>query len=182
MEQLCLSVQPGAYAFLLSMLRNPEDAADALQESLLRLVRFLPSLRDPASLPAWFMRLLANQAQTSRRRHPAAIIDVAADADDVGAGDPVAASTAPHSPRAFAQITELSRLINRAIAELPHRQKMALVLFEQEHLTIREVAAVMELTDGAVKFHLHEARKHLRARLEELGVDAGEIPAREVAR
>lgn len=170
LEELCLMVQPGAYAVLLSLLRDADDAADALQESLIRVVRFLPTLRDAAALPGWLMRLLVNQANSARHRAPTAIIDVATLESDGGNSRIATTSTAPTSPRQAAVQAELGDILNKAIANLPPRQRTALVFFEMEQLSIRKIAELMELTDGAVKFHLHEARKNLRARLTEGGI------------
>lgn len=172
LEELCLMVQPGAYAVLLSLLRNADDAADALQESLIRVVRFLPSVRDTATFPGWLMRLLINQANSTRHRAPTAVIDVASLDNNDGSARIAATSSAPASPRRAAAQTELGDILNKSIANLPPRQRTALVFFEMEQLSIRKIAELMELTDGAVKFHLHEARKNLRARLTENGIGA----------
>jgi RNA polymerase sigma-70 factor (ECF subfamily) len=173
MERLCEMIQPGAHAVLLSVLRHQDDASDALQDALIRVVRFLPTLRDTALFPAWLMRTLVNQANTARKKLPATVIDVA---ELEESATHVSSTTAtPPSPRSAAAASEVTRLINQAVAELPPRQRTALVLFEMEQLSVKQVATIMELTDGAVKFHLHEARKNLRARLVDLGLSASEL-------
>lgn len=170
MEELCKLIQPGAYAVLLSLLRNTDDASDALQDSMLRVLRFLPGLRDAHTLPGWLMRLLTNQAIESRRRSSAPVVDLTS-LDESAASVAVAPmSSQPLSPRHAAETSEMSIKINQAVAALSARQRTALVLFEMENLTVREVAVLMEITDGAVKFHLHEARKNMRASLEKIGV------------
>ncbi len=175
MEEFCLMVQPGAYAVLLSLLRNHDDASDALQDSMVRIIRFLPSMRDPRALPGWLMRLLTNQAAESRRRGVAPVIDVG-ELEEGAAGAAVAAtSSQPLSPRRSAETHEMNARINQAVATLSERQKVALVLFEIEDLSIIEVARIMEITSGAVKFHLHEARKNMRARLRLIGVSGSSL-------
>jgi RNA polymerase sigma-70 factor (ECF subfamily) len=73
----------------------------------------------------------------------------------------------PHdsNPRKTLMRKEVLREINEAISQLPDRQRSAIVLFEGEGLSIREVAQVMECSEGAVKFNIHQARKKLRASL-----------------
>ena len=56
--------------------------------------------------------------------------------------------------------------INAAIRQLPPRQRDAIVLFEVEDLSIREISELLGCSEGAVKFHIHEARKRLRGLLE----------------
>ena len=53
-----------------------------------------------------------------------------------------------------------------ALARLPRQQRVAVALFYVEQLSVREVAAAMDLSEGAVKYHLHAGRGALRAWLE----------------
>ena len=48
------------------------------------------------------------------------------------------------------------------LAQLPNQQRLALALFYVDDLTVAEVATAMRLSDGAVKFHLHQGRERLR--------------------
>lgn len=175
MEELCLLVQPGAYTVLLSLLRNTEDASDALQDSMIRMIRFLPGVRDAHALPGWLMRLLANQANESRRRSAAPVVDVSALEENAASARVASTASQPFSPRHVAEAHEMIGKINQAVSALSERQRTALVLFEMENLTIREVAAIMELTDGAVKFHLHEARKNMRHHLQNIGIFGSDL-------
>ncbi len=175
MEEFCLLVQPGAYAVLLSLLRNTDDASDALQDSMIRIIRFLPRVRDVGTLPGWLMRLLTNQAADTRSRSAVPVVDIST--MDEGAASATAAPTAsqPLSPRRAAESNEVGVIINQAVSTLSDRQRTALVLFEMESLSIHEVATIMEITDGAVKFHLHEARKNMRKGLLNLGVTGSDL-------
>ena len=49
-----------------------------------------------------------------------------------------------------------------AVRRLPTQQQIAVALFYVEQLSVREIAASMKLSDGAVKYHLHAGRKALR--------------------
>jgi RNA polymerase sigma-70 factor, ECF subfamily len=53
-----------------------------------------------------------------------------------------------------------------AVASLPTQQRLAVALFYVADMSIEQVAATMELSAGAVKFHLHQARTRLRQQLE----------------
>ncbi len=61
-----------------------------------------------------------------------------------------------------AEPSELGALLG----ELPVQQRIAAALFYVDDLSVHEIAAAMELSDGAVKYHLHAARKALREALE----------------
>jgi RNA polymerase sigma-70 factor (ECF subfamily) len=55
--------------------------------------------------------------------------------------------------------------IEEAIGELPDRQQTAVILFEVEGCSIKEVSEIMGCSEGAVKFNVHTARKKLQGRL-----------------
>ena len=48
------------------------------------------------------------------------------------------------------------------LAQLPNQQRLALALFYVDELSVAEVARAMRLSEGAVKFHLHQGRARLR--------------------
>ena len=54
------------------------------------------------------------------------------------------------------------------LAELPRQQRLAMALFYVEGLSVAEVAETLEITDGAVRFHLHQGRARLRGLVEDL--------------
>jgi RNA polymerase sigma-70 factor (ECF subfamily) len=87
--------------------------------------------------------------------------------DDRGGRDERVAD-APHSdgrPGAELAASELHALARTAIAELPQQQRTALVLFSFEQLPQKEVAAIMDCSVEAVKWHVFQARKKLREQL-----------------
>ena len=57
---------------------------------------------------------------------------------------------------------ELRRRVRRSVSELPPRQRQAVLLKVFSELTYREVAQAMQLSEGAVKAHLHQAVSNMR--------------------
>lgn len=168
MEELCLMVQQPAYAVIMSLVRNEEDALDTMQDALIRMIRFLPKLRHSSAFSFWLMRLLVNQCMTTFHKRPAAVMDVSAMDDPTLEKNVHQTSVPPSNPREAVQALELGEQIKRAIEKLPARQKTAITLFEVEFMTVKQVAEIMEISEGAVKFHLHEARKTLKVLLHDL--------------
>ncbi len=130
---------------------DAESAADAVQEAFISADRdwsTVGSLDDPAG---WvrrvaFNRLLNGRRDRSRREVILATVRPVPDAD---------------------LTTELLDL-RRAVASLPDRMRSALCLHYLAGLTVREVAGVLEVSDGTVKSNLHDARRRLRELLEEV--------------
>jgi RNA polymerase sigma-70 factor (ECF subfamily) len=80
------------------------------------------------------------------------------------ANDAELESTAAGS--AVSAISERDDDLMAAVADLPQQQRIAVSLFYVEQLSVREIAASMKLSEGAVKFHLHAGRGALRAWIE----------------
>ncbi len=164
-ERLVRLVTPDIYRFVYSMLRNHEDTDEVVQESLVRVFRYIANLKDPGRFAPWAMRITVNQVQTWRmrqnRRRQHEVEEFAA--PDEGA---VVVTAPTHdNPREVAIRREMRLGIEQAMAALPDRQQTAVVLFEIEGCSIKEIAQAMACSEGAVKFNIHEARKKLKRRL-----------------
>jgi RNA polymerase sigma-70 factor, ECF subfamily len=161
-DELCRAVQQELYAVIYSMLRNHDDADEALQECLVRLYRHLPQLNDLDRFPWWLMRIAVNQCNSARARAAVRALYPLNEEVEIQNEELVWQSGRVDSPRRALERKEMQTDIDAAIRELPPRQRSAVVLFEVEGRTIKEIADLLECSDGAVKFNLHEARKKLR--------------------
>jgi RNA polymerase sigma-70 factor (ECF subfamily) len=126
-----------------------ELAADAVQEAFVKAHlrwRRISRYDDPIG---WIRRVAINRLHDERRRrgrHDRAVDRLAVEVDDV---------VEPPHP---SDVTDLTA----AIADLPRQQRLAVALYYLEGLSVSETATTLELSDGAVKFHLHQARQRLR--------------------
>jgi RNA polymerase sigma-70 factor, ECF subfamily len=128
------------------------DAADAVQEAFVQAVvhwRKVSRYDDPL---AWIRRVAINRGHNrhrTRKRQEALT-------------QRIAATTPPATVPAPERDDELTALV----ASLPPQQRLALSLFYFADLSVAEVADSMELSTGAVKYHLHAARTSLARSLE----------------
>ncbi len=163
---LCACIGDDLYRFVLSILRNHDDADDVYQEVLVRVHRHLRSLRDPARLPGWVRRIAVNQCHTHRARNArSSHLSWDALAEPPPVEQTVWVPQGAETPRQAMLRRELGDQINIAIAALPPRQRTCLVLFEIDGNSIREIAGELGCSEGAVKFNLHQARKKLQGSL-----------------
>lgn len=150
------------YGMALRMLGNHEDALDAVQEILVRLMRSLPNFRGDAKFSTWLFRLTANtcvdyRRKLYRRSNPLTEeLNLQMEAPDQ---DP--------DHRCASRFRE--QLIDEAIRKLPEAQRTLLVLRDREGLSNQEVADILAIDVGTLKSRLHRARGALR-RLLEAGV------------
>jgi RNA polymerase sigma-70 factor (ECF subfamily) len=134
------------------------DAEDVTQEAFLQAWRGLPQLRDPARFDAWFGRIVVNAARMRMRGRPKRLT-IAIDA----IGTPDAAFG-----RADAGIDGVvdADSLQRAIDRLGLEQRTILALHHVEERPLAEIASLLAIPVGTVKWRLHEARAALARALE----------------
>jgi RNA polymerase sigma-70 factor (ECF subfamily) len=152
---------PAVYRFGAKMCRDPEDARDVMQDTLLAAARGLREFRGGASLSTWLFTIARSFCIKARRRRVGAPSegDVVAyeDARQVQATDP--------TPDVIAEERELGAAIEAAIASLDPSYREVLVLRDVEGLSASEVAQVLGVGVDAVKSRLHRARVAVRDRI-----------------
>jgi len=160
-NHLVLQYQDMAYTVAYRIMSDPDAAADATQEAFISAYQGLPRFRG-GSFKAWLMRIVTNTCYDElrrRRRHPQSSLDA------LHLEGPMLASSLnspPESPEEYAQLQELSRLLQAGIALLPDDQRVVLVLSDVQGLSYQEIAEVLRVPRGTVKSRLHRARAKLR--------------------
>ena len=162
-ERLARSVAPRLFAVASRVLRDRDDAQDAVQQALVSIWLDLPSLRDPDRFDAWAYRLLVRHCRKAARRLPANHVAVVDISDLLAAPGDHAFELALHD--------ELTRAFERLSAD--HRA--VVVLHHLVGLPLGEIAEILEIPYGTAGSRLHSAMRALRA-----AVLAGDrVPARE---
>ena len=149
---------PAVYRFGLKMCRDPEDASDVLQETMLAAARGAKEFRGDASLSTWLYTIARSFCIKARRR---ARVE-AEPLDDEGAMEVASPAIGPDE---IASDHELAGALERAIAALDPMYREVLILRDVEGLTAPEVAGVLGIGTDAVKSRLHRARVAVRDRL-----------------
>jgi RNA polymerase sigma-70 factor, ECF subfamily len=161
--KLLRELQDPWYRFCLSLLRDPERARDATQETALRFLKLLPRFAGNSTLSTWSMGIAVNVCRELRRdsaKH-APVDPTTADAfADQTSVDP--------APETRAAKVEHTALLRAGLNELPDRQREAIVLRFFEDLSVEETAAAMHCAEGTVKATVHQALRALRTRLKQL--------------
>jgi RNA polymerase sigma-70 factor (ECF subfamily) len=125
-----------------------EAAADAVQEAFVKAHLHWGRIGRYDDPVGWIRRIAINRLRDDHRRSVRKQRAV-----DRLAAEQVTVSAPYETPDA-----ELQWML----AQLPGQQRLALALFYVDELSVTEVAAAMRLSDGAVKFHLHQGRERLR--------------------
>ncbi len=160
---------PALLAAARRILRNEEDAREALQDAFVSAFKAIGSFEGGARLSTWLHRIAINAALMklrARRRRPETSIEellprFQADGHQVVPNEPWA-----EPPNELASRKETRALVRRMIEELPDSYRTVLLLRDLEELSTEEVARMLEVTPNAVKIRLHRARQALRAKLD----------------
>ncbi len=173
LERLLERHQARVYRFGMKMCRNPDDAEDVLQDTLLAMARGVRDFRGASSLSTWLYSIARSFCIKKRRRSrfaPATESSIDCD-DDREAGALVDPGV---SPEEAAARHEVGQALEAAIARLEPKYREVLILRDAEGLTAPEVAEVLGLGVDAVKSRLHRARRSVRDRLAPLLAPAGD--------
>jgi RNA polymerase sigma-70 factor (ECF subfamily) len=152
--------EPGLLRFATRILGNPDAAADAVAESLVRAYRHLAQCRDPARLRSWLYRITGNRCRSHlARRHT----------NDISLSDAPPPSLADNTDTwAALERGEQVALVERALAALPAEKREAFVLKHVEGMSYEEMATVTGARIPTLKMRVHRAREALLAALEEV--------------
>lgn len=170
-DRLVERYQRKAASVAYRLLSNTHDALEVTQEAFIKAYRNLGSLDDPARFRPWLMRIVTNLALNFRRDRAVGGRRAALEGTPGNGGDLRDLIVQPaHSelqPGARLAAEELSERIQAALAELPEQQRAALVLFSLEEMPQKDVAAILDCSVEAVKWHVFQARRKLKDRLAE---------------
>jgi len=154
-------------AIALRLLGNSHDAAELVQDCLVRAFVSIGQLKDANRFATWLFRIVTNRALNLRRargrRKAVSLEQTWSDQNDGGAMASGAASM--DSPDRLMDSAELGTAIQKAMDHLPDKQRVALVLFTLEELPQKEVAEILECSVEAVKWYVFTARRQLRQEL-----------------
>lgn len=170
-DQLVRRYQRRAVAVAYRLLGNVHDAADVSQDAFLRAYRGLGGLEDHGRFGPWLLRIVSNLSLNFRRSRQTGTARSAVPLDGIveGPGEFRSPSGEPSASGAAAGSSplsdELKGAIADAIARLPEKQRLALILYSVEGLPQREVAQILECSVELVKWNVFQARKTLRKTL-----------------
>jgi RNA polymerase sigma-70 factor, ECF subfamily len=151
------------YRFGLKMCRNPEDAEDVVQETLLAAAQGLRDFRGDASLHTWLYTVARSyciKKHRSSKFAPSVLesLETSPTATRIAGAAP--------GPDDVAERRELGQVLEAALDQLSPEYREVLMLRDVEGFTAPEVAEITSVSVDAVKSRLHRARADLRARLE----------------
>jgi RNA polymerase sigma-70 factor (ECF subfamily) len=164
--------QARIYRFGMKMCRNPEDARDVLQETLLAMARNVRDFREESSISTWLYRIARSFCLKKHRRSKFAPKEVASLETDLPLEVNRLAAKAK-LPDEVLEGKELQEALEESIDALDPIYREVLLLRDFEGLTAPEVAEALSISVDAVKSRLHRARLAVRSAMSSF-LDPGE--------
>lgn len=152
------------YFLLFSLLRNEAEAEDAAQETVIKVYRNLHLFRGDSQFRTWVLSIARNEGLGRLRKGESRREDSldALTEDQGGDYTPAFLTSWREVPNEVLERKELGDVLRQAIEGLPAIYRNVVLLRDIEEMDVKETAAALGITEGAVKVRLHRARTMLQ--------------------
>lgn len=154
LARLILESERQMYLTAKTILRNDQDCGDAIQEAIVKAFQKIDTLRQDKYAKTWLMRILINECYSLLRRESRYVSMEEMRELSIGEAE---------------EKKDYSDLYS-AVRSLKEELRIPVILYYGEDFSIREIAQILEITEGAVQKRLFRARMQLRDRLTQMEV------------
>lgn len=161
---LICKYQQRIYSLIYRRIQNHEATEDICQEVFRKAWQALPSFKRKSTFYSWLHQIAVNCSIDFIRKQKREII-FACEALTLNSDDTFQIPQTYPSPHDILEKEELGDIIRKAVSQLPVGQNQVFNLRYREELSIKEIAAHLNKSEGTVKSHLHHAHQKLREML-----------------
>lgn len=161
---LILPYEAQLYRTAFALLKNAEEAEDAVQDAVLKAYRSLARFRGDAKFSTWLIAITLNEARSRLRRENRVQTDSLDEQAEEKGGDftPAALTDWREVPLASLERQEIRSLIEQGLAQLSASYREIITLRDIEELSVVETAELLGISVALVKVRLHRARMMLQ--------------------
>ena len=146
----------------LQIAQNKEDAEDIYQETFVKVYKNISKFRFESDIYTWMYRIAVNTAYNYKRKHSKIAVVEPKEDDDYNILDWLTDTERSDDDR-----EELLNAINQSLLGLSHQQRTVFILKHLQQLKIKDIANILNLSEGTVKKYLFRAMEKLRVSLKE---------------
>lgn len=154
LEELYKRHKDKVYALALRLTNNVQDAEDIVQDVFVKVYQKIGAFRGEAAFSSWLYRIATNVSMSALRRRKRAARELPA--EEIRAEN--------YQPEAQ-NIKLLKPFLEEAITSLPTKSRMVFVLHDIQGFQHKEIARILNCSEGTSKSQLHKARAQLRKSL-----------------
>jgi RNA polymerase sigma-70 factor (ECF subfamily) len=152
-----------AYGLAYRLLGHREDAEDLVQDAILAALDRIDLFDVSKPFGPWFFRIVVNRGLNARQSRAIRTMEPLVGEE----------ATAEASPLRATERAEVRDRFRAAIERLPERQRAAIEMFDVEGYSSAEIAEALAVSQGTVRWYVHEARRALRQMLAPLTGEEG---------
>ncbi len=145
-----------------------EDANDLTQETFIHAYQKLNQFQFKAAFSTWIYRIAINTSLNYLRKKKGNFIDRIENALDLLTSKHQVLISDYSNPEDIFITNEHTEMISKAIDSLSDKQKTAFILSKYEELPQKEIAVIMQITEGAVESLLQRAKNNLQKKISHL--------------
>ena len=161
---LVLKYQKKIYSLMYQRVRDQETAKDLCQEVFLKAFKALPNFKGGSAFYSWIYRIAINcSIDFQRQRNRGKVL--AFEELPIEADDMLKMADSHPSPEKLFEEKELGLIIRKAVKKLPPGQRRVFNLRHRRELAIKDIAALLNRSEGTIKAHLHHAHRQLQGML-----------------
>ena len=154
------------YFTALKIVGCEDTARDIVQDTYIRVFSELSKLHDDWAFIPWIKSIVINRCKDHMKKHHPVLF--ASDEDETRTLEAIPEISEDFLPEEYAERREKSRLVMKIVDALPETQRMAVILYYFDGLSVSEAAQIMEVSEGTVKSRLNYARKKIKDEVEKL--------------
>src|SRR5215212_1041247 len=166
--------QRQAVAVSYRLLGNSQDALEVTQDAFLKAFTSLQSLQKPDAFGGWLMRIVSNlslnyrRSRKTRQQMPLAEVlgPTGTEQSEQHSGASEWMSRSGDPVRGL-ESKEMGVKLKEALAQLPEKQRLAIVMFTIDEMPQKDVAEALNCSVEAVKWHVFQGRKKLKELLKD---------------
>jgi len=175
-EREVLAHLDSIYSMALRLARDPEDANDLLQDTVLRAYRFFHQFTPGTNSRAWVLTILFNNFRNGYRKSGREQVSQSeAEFTERLEAESLAVDQTRSNPEALAFANVMAPEVTAALDAIPEDFRVALLLVDVQELSYQEVSAVLSVPIGTVKSRVSRGRSLLREALLDFARDKGII-------
>lgn len=158
------------YYIALKYMKNEDDALDVLQDAYMKAFGKLETLYEAEKFPAWLGMIVANTAKNAlAKKKPVLFSEMGTENEDGDAFEyQIEDENIGNQPELSYTKEETRELVQQLIDSLSEEQRLCILMFHIEDMSIREIAEALDCSENTVKSRLNYGRKNLKTKAEEL--------------
>lgn len=165
-EGLIRGTQQKIYYHCIKMLKNEQDAQDATQDVLIAMITSLDKLREPAAFWGWVNGITANRCKHLLSA-PHKEWQIPEDDEGISMLDSLEDLDEQYIPDKALDNEETRRMILGLVDDLPPEQRMSVLFYYYDEMSVKQIAQAMDTSEGTVKSRLNYARKAIKSGVED---------------